>query len=99
MTPPLDRIPAEDFAALLHTTVRLSVGEVSVDATVADVTVSRHAGARPLPGFSVLLRAPRAPAFAQGTVTLQHPRHGGLDLFMTPLGYDEQGMRYEIVFN
>jgi hypothetical protein len=49
--------------------------------------------------FSLVLRGPRAPALAQGTYVVGHPRLGPVQLFLVPIAQDAQGMRYEVTFN
>lgn len=95
----LHLLPAEDFEALLGQSLPVR-GEAQGLALVVDsVWRSPYPTARPIPGFSLFLRGALDTPLGQGIVTLQHPRHGGLDLFMTPVGRDARGYRYEIVFN
>jgi hypothetical protein len=49
--------------------------------------------------FSIVLRGPSEPVIAQRIFALTHVSLGTLDLFLVPIGPDEQGMRYEAVFN
>ena len=49
--------------------------------------------------FSLVFRGPRAPWLQQGTVQLEHSALGSVDLFMTPLGFDEVGMKYQAIIN
>jgi hypothetical protein len=99
MNTPLDKIPAEDFDPLVATTLHLASAHATVPAVLEEVCRSPHPTGRDLPGFSLLLRGPAELPLAQGLVTLPHPTHGELQLFMTPIGRDERGFRYEIVFN
>jgi hypothetical protein len=95
----LHELPADDFEALVSQTLPARAGERALELKVDSVWRSPYPTGRPIPGFSVFLRGPLAAPLAQGIVTLSHPRHGELDLFMTPIGRDAQGFRYEIVFN
>ncbi len=99
MSTPLNTIPAEDFDALVATTVKLATADATVPAVLEEVCRSPHPTGRDLPGFSLLLRGPVETPLPQGLVTLPHPVHGDLLLFMTPVGRDERGFRSEIVFN
>jgi hypothetical protein len=99
MTIALNELPAEDFEALLQQPLPARFAEVDVTLTVDSVWRSPYPTGRAIPGFSVFLRGPREPRLAQGLVTLQHPVHGPLELFMTPIGSDVKGIRYEVVFN
>lgn len=48
--------------------------------------------------FSVLFRGPMTPILPQHIYTLAHPHLGTFDVFLVPIGPDQQGMRYEAVF-
>lgn len=95
----LNELPAEDFEALVGQDVTLAWDDGSLDCRVESVWRSAHPTGRKLPGFSVFLRGSTDTALNQGVYTLTHPVHGDLDLFLTPVARDAQGMRYEIVFN
>jgi len=49
--------------------------------------------------FSLFFRGPGDVMLNQGTFTLEHPEMGELMLFIVPLGRDERGFQYEVVFN
>ena len=99
MTIALHELPAEDFEGLLQQSLAARAGERSFPLTVDSVWRSPYPTGRPIPGFSLFLRGPSDLKLAQGLVTLTHPTHGELQLFMTPIGRDAAGYRYEIVFN
>lgn len=48
--------------------------------------------------FAVMFRGPMSPILPQRIYTLTHPHLGTFDLFLVPIGPDQQGMRYEAVF-
>lgn len=95
----LDELPAEDFEALVQQTLSARAGAHEVALTLDGVWRSPYPTGRAIPGFSLLLRGPPERPLTQGIVTLNHPRHGDLELFLTPIGRDAGGCRYEIVFN
>lgn len=95
----LDEIPAEDFEALVGQRLPLSAPDATVQCLVEQVWRSPYPTGRSLPGFSVFLRGPLERPLAQGCYGIGHPVHGDLELFLTPVGKDAEGMRYEIVFN
>jgi hypothetical protein len=99
MTIALNELPAEDFESLLQQALPARAGEVALELTVESVWRSPYPTGRDIPGFSLFLRGPREAPLAQGLITLAHPVHGALELFMTPIGRDAKGLRYEIVFN
>jgi D-alanyl-D-alanine dipeptidase len=49
--------------------------------------------------FSLFFRGPADIYVPQGTYTLEHERMSALDIFIVPVARDEQGIRYESVFN
>jgi len=95
----LNELPAEDFEALLQQALPARAGQAALQLTVESVWRSPYPTGRDIPGFSLFLRGPAEPRLAQGIVALTHPVHGELELFLTPVGRDAAGMRYEIVFN
>jgi hypothetical protein len=99
MTIPLDKLPADDFESLLQQALPARADGVALALVVESVWRSPYPTGRDIPGFSLFLRGPAEQRLAQGLVTITHPVHGDLELFMTPVGRDTGGMRYEIVFN
>jgi uncharacterized protein DUF6916 len=49
--------------------------------------------------FSAFFKGPSEPYLAQRTYSLQHDRMGAFDVFLVPIARDEQGVRYEAVYN
>ena len=49
--------------------------------------------------FSAFFRGPREPLLRQAVYNLEHEGMGSFELFLVPIGQDEQGSRYEAVFN
>jgi hypothetical protein len=99
MTIELHQLPAEDFETLVGQTLAARAGETPISLTIESVWRSPYPTARAIPGFSVFLRGPADLRLGQGILSFSHPRHGELALFMTPVGRDAGGFRYEIVFN
>ncbi len=48
---------------------------------------------------SILFRGPLEPVLPQQIYQIQHESLGRMDLFLVPVGPDEEGMLYEAVFN
>jgi hypothetical protein len=90
----LAALTAEDFEPLLHEP--FSLGS-QFEIELIDVSSSGTAGSA-RPQFSLLFRGGPTPPLAQGVHGLEHARLGRLDLFLVPLGPDEEGQRYEAVF-
>ena len=49
--------------------------------------------------FSAFFRGPREPLLRQAVYALEHEGMGTFELFLVPIAQDEQGSRYEAVFN
>jgi hypothetical protein len=49
--------------------------------------------------FSAFFRGPAQPLIRQGIYALEHEGMGAFELFLVPIAQDEQGCRYEAVFN
>ena len=49
--------------------------------------------------YSLFFYGPGDLMLPQGTFTLEHPSMGELLLFIVPVGRDDRGFRYEVVFN
>jgi hypothetical protein len=95
----LDKVPFEEFEAIVGQTVRITDGTNHVDLEVADAKRLANPSPREAP-FAVTLRENDTKrAFGQGTYRLLHPTLGELDLFVVPVGPDARGMCYEITFN
>lgn len=95
----LNELPAEDFESLVQQTLVARSGSREIALTLESVWRSPYPTGRAIPGFSLFLAGPVDSPLAQGIVTLCHPQHGELELFLTPIGRDAQALRYEIVFN
>lgn len=49
--------------------------------------------------FSLLFRGPLDTALDQSMYKIEHDRLGSFDLFIVPVGINESGREYEVVFN
>ncbi len=65
-----------------------------------------EAEALPSPGketqnesFSLVFRAAKDSGLWQGITTLEHASLGSTDLFLVPVGEDEEGLYFQAVFN
>lgn len=60
---------------------------------------SREHGNRIMERYSLFFYGPGDMLLNQGTYTFEHPSMGELQLFTVPIGKDDRGLRYEVVFN
>lgn len=63
------------------------------------IKVSERKVSPPYEQFSIMFRGGPDMALEQGTVHLEHPTMGPLDIFLVPVKRDERGMYYEAIFN
>ncbi len=103
----LDKLEGTDFSPLLHQKFHISTeSPLPLEAELIEVTelgsdTSRASAAtnERRRSFSIVLRGPKEPLLQQRIYQVEHPKIGTLDLFLVPIGPDEEGMRYEAVFN
>ncbi len=70
--------------------------------TVTDLVEAGLSAAQPgrRHAFSAVFRGPNGPGYLrQQTYPVSHGRFGTMDVFLVPIGPDEQGMRYEAIFS
>lgn len=94
------------FAAHLNTKFQIRVGvlepvEIELikvsDVLPSSSTVSLETSRQDC--FSVVFRGPRERSLSQNTYHVAHSEIGRFDLFIVPAGEDENGKRYEAIFN
>lgn len=98
-TPMLHEIEREAFEALKGAQLTVTFGDYRTEMTVRAVDPVGGYTQRPKPPFRLELGAAADCPLRQGMLTLDHPTLGPLEIFVTCVGYDEHGMRYEAVFN
>ncbi|HEX9695287.1 MAG TPA: hypothetical protein VGB64_03120 [Actinomycetota bacterium] len=95
----LATVTIEDFAPHVGQQFTVDAGSAALALTLRSVEGS---GQRWDPSgreaFSILFGGPHDPALAQGTYHVRHDAFGGIDIFLVPVGPDDQGHRYEAVF-
>jgi hypothetical protein len=99
----LDRLTVDDFLPELGQELAVGAGSGEAPQARLELVAAKAlpspglGGARP--GFSLLLRAPRAFGVAQGVYPIHHPRLGLMEIFLVPVGASDQAVDYEAVFN
>ena len=101
----LDKLSNDDFTKYLNSLFSLTLdsGE-NVELKLVDVTELKNydnndgdnQGRKP---FSIMFSGPQQPVLPQGIHTLNNYEMQPLSIFMVPIGPDNNGMRYEAVFN
>ncbi len=97
-----DKLSQETFSELLNTTFQVKLdtpGPLDLELT----EIKNHRGEdREQDGtvqFSAFFSGPTNIFLPQGIYTLAHERMGAFDIFLVPVGRDEDAFRYEAVFN
>ena len=90
-----------DFETLLNTvfTIRIS-DEILLNAELIEVTKLNNYSPLDRNPFSIVFRTEQKNEYyQQGIFTILHPEKGDLQLFLSPLGFDDIWMKYEAVFS
>lgn len=97
----LDNLTVASFSDCLGTQFRLDAGEAfSLELTLIEAEATRFSS-RPdgSASFSLTFRGPMRPILPQKIYRLNHEMLGVLELFMVPIGPDQTGMCYQVIFN
>lgn len=94
----LENLSAASFEP--HLGSRFGVATAPLGRLQMELVAVSRAGPGPRPGgaFSLVFRGPREPVLPQRIYRFEHAALGALEIFIVPIGPDEQGMRYEAVF-
>lgn len=96
----IEKLTIEDFESIHGMTIALHFDGECQDGEVIEsrrVPGGVPGGREP---FSVIVRSGGVDRYwPQGVYVLEHPDHGELELFMVPIGPDDEGMRYELSFS
>jgi len=96
----LDKLTHQDFQACLNHKVQITYGGGTLEVELIacrTLAASRRNDASREP-FSLIFRGPRVPILPQGTYPFVGGPADGLEIFIVPVGPDEAGMRYEVIF-
>jgi hypothetical protein len=86
------------FSEHLNTKFRIHPDESTVVET--ELIEAQDAGSTPKQErFSLIFRGPHEPYLAQRIYRIEHDQMGTLELFLVPIGRDDDGFQYEAVFN
>jgi hypothetical protein len=101
-----DQPTVETFTQCLNGTFTVRVDDsTSLALELIEVTpLPAHSpprGSQPLKRapFSLVFRGPKDPLLPQRIYRFEHESLGDLDIFIVPIGPDEEGLLYEAVFN
>lgn len=101
----LNELKSTDFFPFLNQKFRLQLEAMEqLEAELIEVTDlnsasgSENESSRRRP-FSIVFRGPMEPSLPQSIYDIEHDQMGTLNLFMVPIGPDNEGMLYEAVFS
>ncbi|SFC55481.1 DUF6916 family protein [Flavobacterium phragmitis] len=94
-------LSVNNFNSLLDKIFIIKISEeIQLDAELISVTEFNSYSPLERNPFSIVFRTQQKNEYyEQGIFTIIHPEEGNLELFLTPLGFDEVGMKYEAVFS
>jgi hypothetical protein len=88
----------EAFAENLNTKFRIPMQSSSAaELELIEVVEARSTSRQQQ--FSVFFRGPLEYLLPQATYHMEHEKMGAMDLFIVPVGREQDGFRYEAVFN
>jgi hypothetical protein len=94
----IEDVTAGTFSEILNTRFRLNLTQSDV-LELELIKVEDLATSAKQERFSVIFRGPRDRGLSQGTYSFEHDKLGTLDLFIVPIGMEEDGVVYEAAFN
>ena len=100
----LDQLTSADFRPYLDQPFAIHYGgDEPLAAALARVTdlgpAPERPGAPARAPFAVILRGPYQPVLPQRIYRVEHESLGAIEIFIVPVGPDQQGMCYEAIFN
>lgn len=96
----LQTLTCETFSQYLNKTFRIHTDSAIVDAELIEASTVGQADeeqGRRAP-FSVIFRTDKEQLFGQGVFRIEAEGFGEAELFLVPIGLDDEGARYEAVF-
>lgn len=94
----LDTLNLSSFSEHLNTKFSIRPDESTVIET--ELIVAEDLGSTPRQErFSLIFRGPLQHILPQRVYRIEHDAMGSLELFLVPIGAEEDGIRYEAVFN
>ena len=92
----------QEFSKHLNTKFRAQPGDgppIDLELVEVKAYLKKEGEQTGMERFSAYFKGPSEPYLAQSTYSLQHDRMGGFEVFLVPIARDEQGVRYEAVYN
>lgn len=96
-----ETLKVDDVRPLLHQKIIIRFSDThKLSAEVIEVSALKNFANSTIEPFSFTLRTEQKNEyFPQAIYTIEHPTKGDLAVFMVPIGFDAEGMKYEIIFS
>jgi len=91
------RLEHEEFAKHLHEKFRIRLNEQTIEAELTEISELLLSPRQER--FSIVFRTSNEMLLEQGLHPFEHDQMGNFELFIVPIGRDEDGTYYEAVFN
>ena len=97
----LENLTADNFSPLLNQEFQIKLDtNTTLMVQLIEVTINKQLEEREgRQSFSIVFQGPRDLELTQGMYPISHEKIGEFDLFLVPIGPDDQGMCFEAVFN
>jgi Domain of unknown function (DUF6916) len=93
----LENFTVGTFSGYLGNSFRVHHDESStLNLELVSATELNEGSERP---FSIVFRGPRDALLPQRIYRMEHEEIGAFDIFLVPIGPDEEGLLYEAIFN
>jgi len=95
-------LTANEFSKHVNTKFGVDLdGENSVDLLLTEVKgyVSKHQEQEGMERFSIYFQGPAEPHLPQKLYAFNHAEMGSFEMFLVPIAKNDEGFRYESVFN
>ena len=93
----LENFTVGTFSGHLGNSFRVYQDESStLDLELVSATELNEGSERP---FSIVFRGPKDPLLPQRIYRMEHEGIGAFEIFLVPIGPDEEGLLYEAIFN
>lgn len=93
----LENFRVGTFSGHLGTSFRIHPDDAStLDLELVSATELGDGSGRP---FSIVFRGPKDALLPQRIYRMEHAEIGAFDIFLVPIGPDDEGLLYEAIFN
>jgi len=95
-----NNLTMETFSPLVNEEFNVYIGDRALPVRLLEVTPLKGSGDnQEHQAWSLVFQFPPQRLFDQGTYEFEHSDTGRLAIFVVPIGQDENGVRYQAIFN